>query len=194
MPSGDKCPGGGLRGETAGSALLGTREHAGGRVSAGSHGLPRCSIRGAGLPGSRPGGGPGAPEPGPVRPGRGPHAGRGPGAGERRCSAADLTAPRAARPQCGPCPGHARPAGARTRLPRRARGQPVGSGSPARARGSETAPAASAGGSLRAAGAPPGVSAGRGGGTEAWLGRVPGECGTGGPFLVHLGPGNRPGP
>lgn len=71
---------------------------------------------------------------------------------ERGGSPADLTAPRATGQQCGPRPGHARPAGARSRLPRRARGQPVGSWLPARPRGSETAPAASAGGSLRARG------------------------------------------
>nr|CAI9708004.1 unnamed protein product [Rangifer tarandus platyrhynchus] len=119
----------------------------------------------AGQPSSRPGGGPGAPEPGPVRPGRGPHAGRGPGGGEgagagfTRAPPA-TTSPRAAVQQCGPNPGPARPASARTRPPRRARGQPGGSRSPARPRGSETALAASAGESLRAAGAGPWSSAG----------------------------------
>ncbi|OWK00365.1 CLN8 [Cervus elaphus hippelaphus] len=63
MPSGDKCPGGRLGGETAGRALLGTREHAGGQgkrncarglcrgVTAGRRGgfpeLRRVSPRGA---------------------------------------------------------------------------------------------------------------------------------------------------
>lgn len=84
-----------------------------GRSSAGSHGPSRCSIRGAGLPGSRPGGGPSAPEPALVLPGRGPTLGGDQAAERGGGSPADLTAPRATGQQCGPCPGHARPAGAR---------------------------------------------------------------------------------
>lgn len=135
-------------------ALLGTRERGRPGVRGGGLTAPRCSIRGAGLPGSRPGGG----QRSRARPraaGAGPHAGRGPGARRRRCSAADLTAREP--PGRSAVTGHAAP-GRRPdpAAPARA-GQPVGAGH-LPARGSKLRPAASAGGSLRAAGAPAGVS------------------------------------